>query len=188
MATKETLEPREADCSSAADFVALAREALAEPADADYAKDLLEKGELECQFPGEYVAVAEAAKEAGLEEYAGELYEQAEDACFEPSEVSTRSARRSILWSLKRAVGGKRPAMTAYFRFSSWKVSIARWSCPRPIQWTRVQISSIFSDVIPRTPKPITSTPRWRAPSAMSSFTNWSRPLNAPRCSGVQPS
>ncbi len=88
MAAKDDLEAREVDCSSAADYVALAREALAEPADADYTKDLLEKAELECQFPGEYVDVAEAAHGADLVEYADELYEQAEDACFEAGEFA----------------------------------------------------------------------------------------------------
>jgi len=90
MATKEELEVREADCSTAADFAALAKEAV--EVDADYARALLEKAEMQCQMPPDYVAAAEGALAAGLTDYAKDLYEQAEDACFESMEFATLGA------------------------------------------------------------------------------------------------
>lgn len=90
MATKEELEAREADCSTAADFAALAKEAVG--VDADYAKALLGKAEMQCQMPPDYVAAAEGAVAAGLTDYAKELYEQAEDMCFESMELATLGA------------------------------------------------------------------------------------------------
>jgi hypothetical protein len=86
MATKDTLEPREGDCKTTEDFVALAREAMEDPADNEYAGELVDKAELAAQMPGDYIATAEVAVALGNEEGAADLYEQAEDACFEPSE------------------------------------------------------------------------------------------------------
>ncbi len=89
MALKSDLEARENECSNAEEFTALANEALAEPADKDYARDLLTKGEMQCQFPQDYIIIAEAFA-LGLEDidYAKDLLEQAEDACFEGKEFS----------------------------------------------------------------------------------------------------
>ncbi len=43
MAIRADLEAKEAQCKSLNDFIHLAREALDEPTDADYAKELLQK-------------------------------------------------------------------------------------------------------------------------------------------------
>ncbi len=90
MTTKQELETREADCSSAADFAALAKEAVG--LDADYVKALLEKAEMQCQMPPDYIAAAEGAMAAGLTDYAKDLYEQCEDACFEFMELAALGA------------------------------------------------------------------------------------------------
>ncbi len=90
MATKEELEARETDCSSATDFADLA--VAAKDVDADYAKAMLEKAEMQCQLPPDYVAAAEGAIALGLTDYAKDLFEQAEDACFESMELATLGA------------------------------------------------------------------------------------------------
>jgi hypothetical protein len=90
MTTKADLMTREAQCKSAADFATLAQAALA--LDADYAKTLLERAEAHCQMPADYLAAAEGAVAAGLTEYAGELYGQAEDACFDAMEKAALGA------------------------------------------------------------------------------------------------
>ena len=86
MATKADLEAREAECSSVEDYVKLAREALADPADPEYAKELLQKAEAECQMPMDYMTVGDVAVEMGDTDYARELYEQAEDMLFDAQE------------------------------------------------------------------------------------------------------
>jgi hypothetical protein len=90
MATKEELEAREADCSTAQDFAALAPEAR--EVDADYAKALIEKAEMNAQMPPDYVAAAEAAHAIGEIETAQGLFEQAEEMCFEPMELAAVGA------------------------------------------------------------------------------------------------
>ncbi len=86
MAQKADLEARESACSSAEEFAQLAAEALADPADNDYAKELLGKAEMQCQFPIDYVKTAEGFVALGDTDYAKDLYEQAEEACFEGHE------------------------------------------------------------------------------------------------------
>lgn len=88
MATKESLQAREASAKSLDDWVALAREALSEPADKLYARELLGKAEMHCQFPADYIKVAEAAMAAGDKDYAKELYDQAEESAFEGKEFA----------------------------------------------------------------------------------------------------
>jgi len=90
MATKADLESREAACNSAEDLTNLAKECLTDPVDLDYAKDLLEKAEGQCQFPVDSVRIAELYAAGDLEDqdHAKELYEQAEDACFEDHEFA----------------------------------------------------------------------------------------------------
>ncbi|MEA3411283.1 MAG: hypothetical protein U9R74_07055 [Pseudomonadota bacterium] len=88
MATKADLESREADCKSVGDFINLAGEAMTDPADADYAKELLAKAEMQCQMPLDYVAAGDAAVAMGDRDYARELYEQAEDMLFEVPEFT----------------------------------------------------------------------------------------------------
>lgn len=89
MASQADLEAREAECNNAADYAALAAEALSDPADKDYARKLLEKAEMQCQMPPDYVVTALGFAE-GLEDkdYAADLLEQAEDMCFEPLEFA----------------------------------------------------------------------------------------------------
>jgi tetratricopeptide (TPR) repeat protein len=86
MATKAELESREAECNSVTDFINLAKEAMADPADADYAKELLQKAETQCQMPLDYVTAGDAAAAMGDKDYARELYAQAEDMLFEVPE------------------------------------------------------------------------------------------------------
>ncbi|MCP4284931.1 MAG: hypothetical protein GY792_10830 [Gammaproteobacteria bacterium] len=88
MALKETLEPRESDCTSAQDFAALASEALTDPADKEYARYLLEQGETSAQMPPDYVVVAECALQLDDQEFALSIYEQAEDMCFDAMEFA----------------------------------------------------------------------------------------------------
>lgn len=88
MALKETLEPRESNCTSAQDFAALAAEALTDPADKTYAKYLLEQGETAAQMPPDYVAVAECALGLDDREFAMGIYAQAEEMCFEAMEFA----------------------------------------------------------------------------------------------------
>lgn len=89
MAKKADLESRAADCKSVDDFITLAKEALVDPSDKQYAKELLQKAELQCQMPLEYIATADVvAGELGDLDYASELYEQAEDMLFEVPEFT----------------------------------------------------------------------------------------------------
>ena len=89
MAQKAELESKMKDCKSAADFALLAIEASQEPADLDFAKELLEKAEGMCGLPADYIKTAEAYfKIFNDKEKAEELYEEAEDACFEPLETA----------------------------------------------------------------------------------------------------
>ncbi len=89
MAHKSEIESLESQCDSVKDWVDLARKALAEPADPDYARELAGKAELECQDPGEYVQLAELfIKDLDDRDYAADLLEQAEDACFEAMEFA----------------------------------------------------------------------------------------------------
>lgn len=59
MARKSDLEQRESECASVEDYLRLVDEAVAEPADPDYARDLLTRAEMQCQFPADYVATAQ---------------------------------------------------------------------------------------------------------------------------------
>lgn len=86
MATQAELKDQESGCNDAASYAALAMKALAEPADADYAKALLAKGEMSCSFPVDYLRIAEGWAAAGDKDKAASLYEEAENTCFEPKE------------------------------------------------------------------------------------------------------
>ncbi len=90
MVAKAELEARAAQCDSVEDYVLLAGEALAEPADSEYARELLQEAESKSQFPVEFVKVAEVLG-GPLEDRdsAAELYSQAEDMCFDGSEFLT---------------------------------------------------------------------------------------------------
>ena len=88
MATKADLEAREAECDSLQDYTELAAEALQDPQDAEYARHLLGQAEMQCQFPADYIRVAERAIAAGDEGMAERLYEQAEEFCMEGGEFA----------------------------------------------------------------------------------------------------
>ena len=83
MATREELSAQASACNDAASYAALAKQAAAEPADLDYAKELLAKGESNCSFPAHYVAVAEGYVAAGDNDKAAALYDEAANACFD---------------------------------------------------------------------------------------------------------
>ncbi len=88
MTTRSDLEERAAAGKSLEDFIELAKEAtLLEPADPGYAKELLQKAEMQCQMPLDYIKAGDlAASSLNDMEYAKDLYEQAEDMLFEASE------------------------------------------------------------------------------------------------------
>jgi hypothetical protein len=86
MATRDTLTPREADCSSGADYAALALEALQEPADQVYAKELVDRVADDCQFTKDLAAVAIVYKALGEQDRAEELLQTAEDYCMSGEE------------------------------------------------------------------------------------------------------
>jgi hypothetical protein len=89
MARKSDLEQRESECASVEDYLRLVDEAVAEPADPDYARDLLTQAEMQCQFPADYVATAQGHPQGlGDSAYAREWLDQAEEACFEGGEFA----------------------------------------------------------------------------------------------------
>jgi len=88
MATKAELESREAACKTVEDYCKLAKEALTEPKDEAYAKELVSNAEGDCSMPIDYICVAEVYAKIGNKESAEENYEEAEDACFEPMETA----------------------------------------------------------------------------------------------------
>jgi hypothetical protein len=86
MATRDTLSPREADCATGADYAVLALEALQEPADKAYAKELMDRVADDCQFTKDLAAVAIVYKELGEQSRAEELLQTAEDYCMSGEE------------------------------------------------------------------------------------------------------
>jgi CRISPR/Cas system CMR subunit Cmr4 (Cas7 group RAMP superfamily) len=86
MATRDTLSPKESECSSGADYAALAMEALQEPADAAYAKELVDRIADDCQFTKDLAAVAIVYKQLGEQARAEELLQTAEDYCMSGEE------------------------------------------------------------------------------------------------------
>ena len=88
MAMKADLEAREADCVSLQDYTDLAREALQDPKDPEYASHLLGQAEMQCQFPADYIQVAEVAIAAEDREMVESLYQQAEEFCMEGKEFA----------------------------------------------------------------------------------------------------
>lgn len=86
MATREDLNAQASACNDAESYAALAKQAAAEPADPDYARELLEKAESYCSFPAHYVAVAEGYVAIGDKDKAAALYDEAANACFDAKE------------------------------------------------------------------------------------------------------
>jgi len=89
MALRENLKEEEKQCVEVKDYVELARKALTEPSDPEYAVELLETAENEAKVPDDYVSIAEVYVSLGQKEKAEELYETAEESAFEPMEFAT---------------------------------------------------------------------------------------------------
>jgi len=112
MATRDTLTPKEAQCSSGADYAALALEALQEPADAAYAKELMDRVADDCQFTKDLAACAIAYKALGEQSRAEELLQTAEDYCMSGEEqVALAEAKFKVLGDKAAAVGAYEKAL-----------------------------------------------------------------------------
>ena len=103
MATRDTLTPKEAQCSGGADYAALALEALQEPADAAYAKELMDRVADDCQFTKDLAACAIAYKALGEQGRAEELLQTAEDYCMSGEEqIALAEAKFKVLDDRRR--------------------------------------------------------------------------------------
>jgi hypothetical protein len=112
MATRDTLTPKEAQCSGGADYAALALEALQEPADAAYAKELMDRVADDCQFTKDLAACAIVYKALGEQDRAEELLQTAEDYCMSGDEqVVLAEAKFKVLGDKAAAVGAYEKAL-----------------------------------------------------------------------------
>jgi hypothetical protein len=112
MATRDTLTPKEAQCTGGADYAALALEALQEPADAAYAKELMDRVADDCQFTKDLAACAIAYKALGDQDRAEELLQTAEDYCMSGEEqVALAEAKFKVLGDKAAAVGAYEKAL-----------------------------------------------------------------------------
>lgn len=112
MATRDTLAPEEAKCSSGADYAALALQALQEPADAAYAKELMDRVAGDCQFTRDLAACAIVYKALGEQDRAEELLQTAEDYCMSGEEqVALAEAKFKVLGDKAAAVGAYEKAL-----------------------------------------------------------------------------
>jgi hypothetical protein len=112
MATRDTLSPKESQCSSGADYAALALEALQEPADAAYAKELMDREADGCQFTKDLAACAIAYQALGEQSRAEELLQTAEDYCMSGEEqVALAEAKFKVLGDKAAAVGAYEKAL-----------------------------------------------------------------------------
>lgn len=112
MATRDTLTPKESQCSSGADYAALALEALQEPADAAYAKELMDREADACQFTKDLAACAIAYQALGEQGRAEELLQTAEDYCMSGEEqVALAEAKFKVLGDKAAAVGAYEKAL-----------------------------------------------------------------------------
>lgn len=112
MATRDTLTPKEAACSGGADYAALAMEALQEPADAAYAKELMDRVADDCQFTKDLAACAIVYKALGEQGRAEELLQTAEDYCMSGEEqISLAEAKFKVLGDKAAAVGAYEKAL-----------------------------------------------------------------------------
>lgn len=112
MATRDTLAPEEAKCSSGADYAALALQALQEPADAAYAKELMDRVADDCQFTRDLAACAIVYKALGEQGRAEELLQTAEDYCMSGEEqVALAEAKFKVLGDKAAAVGAYEKAL-----------------------------------------------------------------------------
>jgi len=112
MATRDTLTPKEAQCSSGAEYAALALEALQEPADAAYAKELMDRVADDCQFTKDLAACAIVYQALGEQGRAEELLQTAEDYCMSGDEqVALAEAKFKVLGDKAAAVGAYEKAL-----------------------------------------------------------------------------
>src|SRR5512135_3490882 len=105
MATRDTLAPKEAQCSGGADYAALALEALQEPADAAYAKELMDRVADDCQFTKDLAACAIVYKALGEQGRAEELLQSAEE------QIALAEAKFKVLGDKAAAVGAYEKAL-----------------------------------------------------------------------------
>ena len=76
----------------------IAKRALADLADNEYARKLASQAEIDCQEPKEYVQLAEFyISSLNDSNYAEELLEQGEDACFESMEFAEVGSAYCVL-------------------------------------------------------------------------------------------
>ncbi len=112
MATRDTLTPKEAQCSGGADYAALALEALQEPADAAYAKELMDRVADDCQFTKDLAACAIVYKALGEQGRAEELLQTAEDYCMSGEEqIALAEAKFKVLGDKDAAIGAYEKAL-----------------------------------------------------------------------------
>ncbi len=112
MATRDTLTPKEAQCNGGAEYAALALEALQEPADAAYAKELMDRVADDCQFTKDLAACAIVYKALGEQERAEELLQTAEDYCMSGEEqVALAEAKFKVLGDKDAAIGAYEKAL-----------------------------------------------------------------------------
>src|SRR5512139_2038337 len=112
MATRDTLAPQEAQCSGGADYAALAMQALQEPADAAYAKELMDRVADDCQFTKDLAACAIVYKALGEQDRAEALLQTAEDYCMSGEEqVALAEAKFKVLGDKAAAVGAYEKAL-----------------------------------------------------------------------------
>lgn len=112
MATRDTLTPKEAACSGGADYAALAMEALQEPADTAYAKELMDRVADDCQFTKDLAACAIVYKALGEQSRAEELLQTAEDYCMSGEEqIALAEAKFKVLGDKAAAVGAYEKAL-----------------------------------------------------------------------------
>ncbi len=112
MATRETLSPKEAQCSSGADYATLAMEALQEPADAAYAKALMDRVADDCQFTKDLAACAIVYQALGEQSRAEALLQTAEDYCMSGEEqIALAEAKFKVLGDKAAAVGAYEKAL-----------------------------------------------------------------------------
>jgi len=112
MATRDTLAAEEAKCSGGADYAALAMQALQEPADAAYAKELMDRVADDCQFTKDLAACAIVYKALGEQGRAEELLQTAEDYCMTGEEqIALAEAKFKVLGDKAGAVGAYEKAL-----------------------------------------------------------------------------
>jgi hypothetical protein len=112
MATRDTLSPQEAQCSGGADYAALAMQALQEPADAAYAKELMDRVADDCQFTKDLAACAIVYQALGEQGRAEELLQTAEDYCMSGEEqIALAEAKFKVLGDKAAAVGAYEKAL-----------------------------------------------------------------------------